>query len=54
MQTMFDLYEILNFDIHVEEEGKHQNSSLGLGKKIVYRNNTLHRLHWLIVVHTMA
>lgn len=34
MQTMFDLYESLNSEIHVQEEGKHQNRSLGLRKKL--------------------
>lgn len=33
---MFDLYGSLNSDIHVEEEGKHQNRSLALGKKKMF------------------
>lgn len=50
MQKIFDLYKTLNSEIHVEWEVKHENSSLGLGKNIVNRNNTLHTLHWLTVV----
>lgn len=50
MQTMFDLCESLNSKIHAEEEDKHQNSSLALEKKIVYRNNALHMLKWLTVL----
>lgn len=33
MQTMFDLYESLNSEIHAEEEGKHQVVLLVWGKK---------------------
>lgn len=49
MQTIFDLYKTLNSEIHVEWEVKHENSSLGFGKKNVYRNNILLTPHWLTV-----